>query len=828
MPTALVPPAFAQGSANAQAGVGKVAPQLSDAQAQQLLGVLNDDTKRKQFVETLQNLVQAQSGAASTSSATSSAAAVAKPLEPNSLGVQLLGGATTIGTVVARRSSEIARTILDFREVRGWSRQITTDDAKRAEVLKILLRAVIFIAVATGLYLLAALCIRRPKSGLSRAAQRRWEAERATVARDQREAEDAAQRDARERTTQAVIAQGSAEGMASNAHDAAIEVDKVRADVADEKAARIRHQGALSRLLVSIRRTPFAAGCLLLDLIPIAMIFLTATGLVAVDPAGDRGTEEIVRALATCGVITTGLLALAGIMLAPKQPWMRLINLTNWVAQFLYRWLCRIVVVSGVGTAVIVLLKECFLPEHVIVALLKILALTVHLLIAAMIIYARAPVAAFCVRVAKGEYATHALALFARIWWVVALFFDLGLWLVWAAGIRDGYEEIWTFFLRSVIALVIVRLTAIAAYGLLERGFRKAPELGIVSEEISARFGLYYPILRRIVGVVIFLVGVFVFALAWGAPIDQIFGQDRLGRRLFVSLLTVLVTLVIATVVWEIVNIAIERQVKRVSDQEDGVVKVARIRTLQPMMRILLLFVLASVLILTILSEIGVNVAPLLAGASIFGVALGFGSQKLVQDFINGIFLLMENALTVGDAVTLNGVSGVVERLSVRTVHVRGADGSMNIFPFSSLSLITNFNRDYAKALIAAEVSYDTNTDDVARALADITAEMREDEAFRDVILGDFELWGVDSFNDSSITVKGAIKTLTSARWPVFREFNRRMKKCFDARGIDMPFPTRTVQIDGLDEFIDARQAHPETPKPDDSSHVAALPSPPS
>ena len=121
--------------------------------------------------------------------------------------------------------------------------------------------------------------------------------------------------------------------------------------------------------------------------------------------------------------------------------------------------------------------------------------------------------------------------------------------------------------------------------------------------------------------------------------------------------------------------------------------RAARLRTLLPMLRTLLFVMIALVVVLTGLSQLGVNVGPLLAGASIFGVALGFGSQKLVQDFITGIFLLMENAMQVGDWVTLAGVSGTVEYLSIRTVRLRAGDGSLYTIPFSSVTTVNNTNR---------------------------------------------------------------------------------------------------------------------------------------
>src|SRR6202034_3249803 len=139
----------------------------------------------------------------------------------------------------------------------------------------------------------------------------------------------------------------------------------------------------------------------------------------------------------------------------------------------------------------------------------------------------------------------------------------------------------------------------------------------------------------------------------------------------------------------------------------------ARLRTLLPLLRTTLLITILIVAGMMVLSEIGVNIGPLLAGAGIVGVAIGFGSQKLVQDLITGIFLLLENAMQVGDAVTVSGLSGTVENLSVRTIRLRAADGSVHIIPFSSVTSVTNTNRGIGNAAVSVNLAY---TEDIDRA----------------------------------------------------------------------------------------------------------------
>src|SRR6185312_8037700 len=195
------------------------------------------------------------------------------------------------------------------------------------------------------------------------------------------------------------------------------------------------------------------------------------------------------------------------------------------------------------------------------------------------------------------------------------------------------------------------------------------------------------------------------------------------------------------------------------------------------------------------LSQIGVNIGPLLAGAGIVGVAIGFGSQKLVQDLITGIFLLLENAMQVGDNVTVSGLSGTVENLSVRTIRLRAGDGSVHIIPFSSVTSVTNVNRGLGNASVTVCVEFDEDTDRVCEELKAIVAGMRAEPDFASKMLGDLQLWGVDKLDGSQVTVAGQVVCTDSGRWSVQREFNRRMKMRFQELGIRLFNPTRTIAL---------------------------------
>jgi small-conductance mechanosensitive channel len=289
----------------------------------------------------------------------------------------------------------------------------------------------------------------------------------------------------------------------------------------------------------------------------------------------------------------------------------------------------------------------------------------------------------------------------------------------------------------------------------------------------------------RAVSSIIGVVALILLLQVWGVDTHAWFEEGSVGRRLASAIATIAITCMLAFAAWEALNKAVCNRIDQWSEEGD-IARAARLRTLVPMLRTCVFFVMGMVVLLAALHQLGINIGPLLAGASIIGVALGFGSQKLVQDFITGIFLLMENAIQVGDFITVADVSGSVEYLSVRTVRLRAPDGSLHVVPFSSVSTVTNTNRGLGNASVRVSVKADSDVDEVFAAIHGVGEEMRADPQLRDLILADLEIWGVDQVDGAMITVLGQIRTLDKGRWPVQRAFNRRILERF--RELDIKF----------------------------------------
>lgn len=196
---------------------------------------------------------------------------------------------------------------------------------------------------------------------------------------------------------------------------------------------------------------------------------------------------------------------------------------------------------------------------------------------------------------------------------------------------------------------------------------------------------------------------------------------------------------------------------------------------------------------LMILRQAGIELAPLLAGAGIVGLAVSFGAQNLAKDVINGFFILAENNMNVGDVVQLAGKSGTVERITLRTTVLRDLEGNVHAVPNSEILTITNMTKEWSRAVIEIGVAYHEDVDEVIGTLREIGDGLAKDSVFGQLIVEPMEILGLDSFGESSVNIKVMFKTRPVKQWEVAREFRRRVKKTFDERGIRIPVPHRMV-----------------------------------
>jgi moderate conductance mechanosensitive channel len=719
-------------------------------QARRALDTLQDDRKRAQMIETLRAIADASPRAQVAPPAPEKQSAI--PLTADSLGAQLLVTVSDQVGEISRQVADVARSLTHFKAFYWWFIRTVNDPNAYSQLLDIAWKLVLVFCCAFVVEWLIFRLIKRPVALLEA------------------------------RIPQAACAPAQTLAMDDPPSSAA--------DVMAGPEPR-RRRLSLTRAWQSMIRLPFVLGRLLLELLPVVVFVGIATMLLGTEIGGIPITRLVIFAVVNAYALSRGLICAVRALVGPFG----LLPVRGETAAYIEIWARRIVAVavSGIAFANVALLLGLHRGGYA--GLLRLVMLIVHLFIVVIILQCRKQVADF-IRAPDGRegIAARARDRLAAVWHYLAITLDIALWAIWALNIHNGYSLLLQYFVGTVVVTLITRLATIVVLSLIDRGFSISPEILQRFPGLEARANRYLPLLRRIVAAIIAVIGFVAVLEVWGVDAIVWFYGGQIGGRLLSALATVAIAALVAAAVWEVNNALMDRQINALS-RDGHYARAARLRTFQPMLRTALLCLIVTVVGLTALSEIGVNVAPLLAGAGIVGIAIGFGSQKLVQDLITGLFLLLENGVQVGDNVSVAGLTGNVENVSIRTIRLRAADGSVHIVPFSAVTTITNASRGAGNAAVSVSVAYKEDTDRASQILRDIVAEMRHEPDYRMSIRGDLELWGVDKVDGSMATIVGQIRCTDSGRWPVQREFNRRMKRRFQESGIDIASASQTILI---------------------------------
>ena len=395
---------------------------------------------------------------------------------------------------------------------------------------------------------------------------------------------------------------------------------------------------------------------------------------------------------------------------------------------------------------------------------------------------------------------------FADVWHVLAIVYIVGIWSVYALRIQGGFLYIVRATLLSIVIIAAARLVVGLAKRASRHGFAIGVDLRQRFPSLESRANRYLPVLTTVVSVAVYGLGALAVLQAW--DVDSFAWFDSpVGRKLTGSLASIAIVLVSALVAWELFSSAVERYLSAVDDSGRPLARSARARTLLPLFHTTVAVFLVVMVTLIVLSELGVNIAPLLAGAGVVGLAIGFGSQALVKDVITGLFILIEDTLSVGDVVDVGkDHSGVVERITVRSIRLRDETGAIHTVPFSEVTSVKNMTRDFSYYVANIGVAYREDTDEVEAVIKEVGDAIRADPALGPSMMEAIEIIGVDRFEASSVVIKIRLKTLPIHQWKVGREFNRRLKKAFEEHGIEMPFPHQTIYF-GADKKGEAPAA---------------------
>jgi small-conductance mechanosensitive channel len=811
---------------------------ISADQARQTLDVLQNDAKRNQLIQVLQTIVAAPTanGAAAAPAATPPAppapsenALPVPPLEADSLGAQLLEQGAAWLDDAATTIAHTARNVADLPRVWTWLVLSLGDPQARNMLFNAIWRLAAVIGCAVIAEYALRFIMRRPLYLIERrAAYLHGLAGLGGGYLRQRDADFAAD--------------GSPEAEVSVSDPGETTPSDIDPGAIIEGSDGIVPRDAsgmpkpLPRGLLWLRRIPWAFLHFLLGLLPVMLFAVIGNTLLGTSLADPRSVRLAGVAAVNAYVLVRVINCVVRLVVMSRSPGLRLLPLHDETAAYVEVWSFRLLGTALYGGAVSEMALVLGLSPSGHDTLLKIVFLLVAIYVVIIILQSRHTVAQW-LRARPGRTGLVAAMLnrLASLWHVFGIFLVLALWLVWAMEIRHGFTKLLNFSLIGIGVLVVARLITLLLHAAFDRLFNIDDELEKRFPGLKSRANLYYPLLRAAISAAIAAIALVALLQAWGLDAVDWFHGDEIGSRLISAITTVAIASLVAVGVWEGSNLAIDRHMMKL-DRSGDYAHAARLRTLVPILKTVLLVVVSIVVILTILSEIGVNIAPLLAGASIVGVAIGFGSQKLVQDFITGIFLLLENAMQVGDSITASGLSGTVEKLSIRTIRLRAGDGAVHIIPFSSVGTVTNINRGVGNAAVKVTVAASEDVDKVGEVLKGIAREMRNDDNYRHMMRSDLQLWGVDEIQAGAITIAGQIACSDSGRWGVQREFNRRLIKKFNELGIKLASSAQYVvlsqagdapAIAEVDETLRAA-AMTEAPEEGDSATSVRASPPPS
>jgi len=401
------------------------------------------------------------------------------------------------------------------------------------------------------------------------------------------------------------------------------------------------------------------------------------------------------------------------------------------------------------------------------------------------------------------------LARISPLWhWVMVIYlFTLFVVMVEHSG------AIAVVLLESAKVFLAIALGAGTAAGFAKLGARGVRLPSEVTERLpllEKRLNLFVPLFLSALRFVILLAVVgYILTVTkigdMGAWVSHALGIDVTG-----SVISVIIMILIAFLLWLALSSWVDYRLNPAGSRR----VTARERTLLTLLRNAATIMIVMLTVMFALSEIGVDIAPLIASAGVFGLAIGFGAQKLVQDIITGVFIQFENAINVGDYVAVSGIDGTVEKLTIRSVSLRDPNGTFHIIPFSSVDLVSNYMRSFAYHVADIGIAYREDLDEAKAEMFRAFDDMKKMDRIPAELLGDLEWMGVQNLGDSAVVLRARMKTKPGSQWMVRRAYNECIKRRFDAAGIEIPFPQHTVWF-GEAKTGDAPAAHVSLLEPD-------------
>lgn len=539
---------------------------------------------------------------------------------------------------------------------------------------------------------------------------------------------------------------------------------------------------------------------IVLGLVPIAAFVATAyLALALVHP--DRTTRLVTLAVIHANVLARAIHAVARLLLAPRGSGRRVLHLSEETAAYEYLWIRRLAAVAIYGFCLIEAGRLVGLPESVYNVAQRLVGLVLATLLVILVLQNRGAVAGWLRGDGRRFAPPRALVAYvnrhlADVWHVLAILYIAAIYLLWALGVPGGFAYLLRASALSVLVLALARIGSGLLRRAIARGFAIGLDLAQRLPGLETRANRYLSVLGAVLRGAIYLVATVALLQAWGVDSFAWIGSP-VGRRMLAGVLEILLVVAIAVAGWESLTAMIGRYLSETDAEGRLLPRSARTRTLLPLLRNAAMVFMVVMVTLIVLSTVGIDIAPLLAGAGVVGLAIGFGAQTLVKDVITGLFILIEDTINVGDTVQVDQRTGTVESISIRSIRIRDVEGAVHTVPFSAVSTVKNLTKGYSYYVFDIAVGQTADLDVVGALLRRIDGDIRADPVFAADILEPLDLQGVDKLTDNGLVLRARIKTVPGRQWPVGREFNRRITIGFAAAGIPTPLARQTIEVAG-------------------------------
>jgi small-conductance mechanosensitive channel len=565
------------------------------------------------------------------------------------------------------------------------------------------------------------------------------------------------------------------------------------------RGARRLYEGlALPEEAEALQRLGRLLAKLCLDLVGVAVFAAAILGLFFLLYHGHGPTRLTVMTLLTALLIVRIAAAVSQFFFAPHAPDLRIAPFDDVSAWRIHRWIIAATAITAFGLLACGLMLRFGLDPVLHELLLDMVAGALVITLIAGALRLRKAVTAALLSQIDGEGYTHrALRSLASLWHVA--FIAYVVFLLFLTTYKDVIGEQSASFPGLLSLLIVVSIPGVDFFlrALLDHAMPAVRRDGL-SKSVSA-----LPVFKRAARILIIIVALFLLGRVWGVNFFAL-GQESFGEEIMRALVDIALTLLVAYVAWGAIKAALARYLPAEETEEGeeahgvdegGGTGASRLETIMPLVMHFIRITLVVIVVMILLSSLGVNIGPLLAGAGVVGLAVGFGAQTLVRDVVSGLFFLMDDAFRKGEYVDIGSVKGTVEGINIRSLVLRHHLGILHTIPYGEIQHLSNFSRDWVIVKMEFRVPTDTDINKVKKIFKQIGAEMLEHPDLGGDFLQPFKSQGVKAIEDSAIIVRGKFMSKPGRQFMLRKELYNRVQQAFQENGIEFAHRKVTVEL---------------------------------